>query len=86
MKSSLSEKRTYFCTEPWIGIFSIETNLDVTFCPCFLKMKIGNLNEGAMQEIWNSEKLVQLRRSFKEGVLPEVCQNQLCPVAVGEEL
>jgi len=86
MKSSSSEKKTYFCTEPWIGIFSIQTNLDVTFCPCFLKMKIGNLNEASMREIWNSEKLVRLRRSFKEGELPDVCQGQLCPVAVDEQV
>jgi radical SAM protein with 4Fe4S-binding SPASM domain len=86
MKSNSPEKKTYFCTEPWIGIFSIKTNLDVTFCPCFLKMKIGNLDEASMQEIWNSEKLVQLRQSFNKGELPEVCQNQLCPVAVGETL
>lgn len=92
MKSSSSEPRldapqkTYFCDEPWTGIFSIETNLDVTFCPCYLKLKIGNLNEAPMQEIWNAEPLVQLRRSFQQGELPEACQGQLCPVALGKGL
>jgi hypothetical protein len=43
MKSNSSEPKSYFCTLPWTGLFSVETNLDVTFCPCFLKMKIGNL-------------------------------------------
>ena len=85
-ESSPSESKKYFCTEPWIGIFSIETNQDVTFCPCYLKMNIGNLNESSMKEIWNSEKLVELRGSFREGVLPEVCRPQLCPVVLGKKL
>jgi MoaA/NifB/PqqE/SkfB family radical SAM enzyme len=80
------QDRTYFCTEPWTGILSIETNLDVTFCPCFLKMNIGNLTESSMLEVWNSQQLVQLRQSFSEGILPEVCQGQLCPVAVGKSI
>ena len=82
-RSSEPEVRRYFCEEPWVGIFAIETNQDVTFCPCFLKMKIGNLKESPIQEVWNAEPLVQLRRSFSEGALPEPCRGQLCPVAVG---
>ena len=86
MKSNSSEGKKYFCTLPWTGLFSVETNLDVTFCPCFLKMKIGNLAEASVQEIWNAEKLQDLRRSFSEGKLPKLCQNQLCPTAVDETL
>lgn len=86
MKSTTSSRadRKYFCTEPWTGIFSVETNRDVTFCPCYLKMRIGNLNESSMQEIWNTEELVELRRSFSRGELPKPCQGQLCPVVLGE--
>jgi MoaA/NifB/PqqE/SkfB family radical SAM enzyme len=82
---STSSDRRYFCSEPWTGIFSVETNLDVTFCPCYLRMNVGNLRDGPMQEIWNSEALVDLRRTFREGVLPQVCHGQLCPVVLGEE-
>src|SRR5439155_9393529 len=80
------QAKLYFCTEPWVGIFAIETNSDVTFCPCFLKMKIGNLKESSIQDVWNAEPLVQLRRSFSEGALPEPCRGQLCPVAVGADV
>jgi hypothetical protein len=80
-----SSERRYFCEEPWTGIFSIETNQDVTFCPCYLQMRIGNLHEASMQEIWNSEKLIELRRSFSDGILPDVCRGQLCPVVQGRE-
>jgi MoaA/NifB/PqqE/SkfB family radical SAM enzyme len=89
MKSTTSDEETtprrYFCTEPWTGIFSVATNRDVTFCPCYLKMKIGNLDQSSMQEIWNSDQLVELRASFRDGVLPEPCHGQLCPVVLGEE-
>lgn len=82
MKPSSSEAR-YFCEEPWTGSFSVETNGDVSFCPCYLKLRIGNLSESSMQEIWNCDELVALRTDFRDGVLPELCQGQLCPVAVG---
>ena len=58
-RSSEPEAKRYFCTEPWVGMFAIETNQDVTFCPCFLKMKIGNLKESSIQEVWNAEPLVR---------------------------
>lgn len=88
MRSTTSKRseRKYFCTEPWTGIFSVETNRDVTFCPCYLKMKIGNLNESSMQEIWNADELIELRRSFSRGELPKPCQGQSCPVVLGEGL
>jgi MoaA/NifB/PqqE/SkfB family radical SAM enzyme len=80
----MSDRKKYFCNEPWDGIFSIETNLDVTFCPCFLKMNIGNLNQNSLNEIWNSEKLLQLRKTFSTGDLPQVCEKQLCSVALSK--
>jgi radical SAM protein with 4Fe4S-binding SPASM domain len=81
---NLDEEREYFCAEPWTGIFSVEVNRDVTFCPCYLRMKIGNLDEGSIQEIWNSETMKELRASFREGVLPEPCRGQTCPPVLGE--
>jgi len=78
-----SAQAKYFCSEPWVGLFSIEISKDVVFCPCFLKMKIGNLKQNTMQEVWNSEELIQLRRSFSKGELPTACRGQLCPVALG---
>ena len=78
-------KKSYFCSEPWTGIFSVRTNQDVMFCPCYLQLKIGNLSDASMQEIWNSPKLVELRKEFSQGRLPKICSPQLCPVARGQE-
>jgi MoaA/NifB/PqqE/SkfB family radical SAM enzyme len=81
---SSRRRRKYFCTEPWQGIFSVETNRDVTFCPCYLKMRLGNLDESSMQEIWNADELIELRESFGRGELPAPCEGQSCPVVLGE--
>jgi MoaA/NifB/PqqE/SkfB family radical SAM enzyme len=91
MKSSSSEsppapaRREYFCEEPWTGLFSIETNLDVTFCPCFLQLRIGNLNEASIREVWNAAPLVAIRQSFARGELAPPCVGQLCPVALARD-
>jgi MoaA/NifB/PqqE/SkfB family radical SAM enzyme len=78
-------KTNYFCNEPWTGIFSVRTNGDCICCPCYAQVKIGNINTTPIQEIWNSQKLVDMRESFSKGELPEPCINQLCPVVVGEK-
>jgi hypothetical protein len=84
MKSSSSDATPrWFCDEPWSGLFSVETNLDVTFCPCYLKMKIGNLDRAPIAEIWNAAPLVEIRRTFAAGELPPACAGQLCPVVQG---
>jgi len=74
-----------FCGEPWTGVLGIEVNSDVTFCPCFLKLHIGNLNEATLSQIWNAPPLVLIRQSFRDGVLPDACKGQLCPPVLGEE-
>jgi MoaA/NifB/PqqE/SkfB family radical SAM enzyme len=84
VKSPTSEK-TYFCNEPWTGVLSVRTNLDVRFCPCFLKLTVGNLRDSTLEEVWNAEPLVQIRRSFAKGELPDACRGQLCPPALGGE-
>jgi hypothetical protein len=85
VKSPTSDEKTFFCNEPWTGVLSVLTNLDVRFCPCFLKLTIGNLREASLEELWNAESLVQIRRSFAKGELPEICRGQLCPPALGHK-
>ena len=83
MKSPPSEDHSYFCSEPWTGIFTIKPSGDVRLCPCYLKMQIGNIHESTMLEIWNAPEVVEIRESFQRGELPEPCRGQLCPVALG---
>jgi hypothetical protein len=65
-------------------VFVVLPSRDVLFCPCYLKKVIGNLDEASMQEIWNSDELVELRESSARGELPTACTGQLCPPALGE--
>lgn len=57
----------------------------MTFCPCYLKLRLGNLREATLLELWNAAPLVELRRSFAAGRLPERCRGQLCAPALGAE-
>src|SRR6185295_11423955 len=59
LRSNSSE--TYFCNEPWLGVLGIETNFDVTFCPCYLKLKLGNLRQQRLEELWNTPALADIR-------------------------
>jgi len=81
--SPSEEKHRYFCKEPWSGIFTILESGDVILCPCYLKMPIGNVHESSMLDIWNAPELIEIRETFQRGELPEVCQGELCPVALG---
>jgi MoaA/NifB/PqqE/SkfB family radical SAM enzyme len=83
VRSSSSE--VYFCNEPWLGVLGIESDLDVTFCPCYLKLPLGNLRERSLEELWNVSTLVDIRASFQRGQLPTVCRGQLCAPALGTE-
>jgi hypothetical protein len=83
--SDRAEREPFFCSEPWTGILSIETNRDVVFCPCYLQLPVGNLDESSMQEVWNAPELVWFRRAFSRGVIPEVCEGHLCPPVLRQE-
>jgi iron-sulfur cluster protein len=78
-----SDRERAFCNEPWIGVLAVEVNRDVTFCPCYLKLRLGNLRDATLLELWNAAPLVALRESFAEGHLPEPCRGQLCAPARG---
>lgn len=77
--------RRYFCEEPWVGIFSIRTDGEVICCPCYAKVPLGNIRESSMQALWNSEAIVEMRRSFARGELPAACRGQLCPPVLDPE-
>jgi MoaA/NifB/PqqE/SkfB family radical SAM enzyme len=80
-----SSSREYFCNEPWLGLLAIETDLDATFCPCYLKLRLGNLRERSLEELWNAAPLVEIRASFQRGQLPAACRGQLCAPVLGTQ-
>lgn len=79
----MSEARRYFCNEPWIGVLAIEIDQSVTFCPCYLKLRLGSLESASLEALWNAPALVAIRSAFGRGELPEACRGQLCAPALG---
>jgi hypothetical protein len=79
----VGRRRRYFCNEPWVGALDVQVNRDVIFCPCYMKMTLGNLGEQSLEELWNAPQLVAIRRDFRNGRLPKPCRGQVCPPAVG---
>ena len=79
-----NNNRTYFCDEPWIGVFSVLVDGTVRCCPCYAQVVVGNIYESSISEIWNAEALVEMRDAFTRGALPRPCKGQLCPVVAGK--
>ena len=59
----------------------------VYFCP-FIRVEVGDLNEQSLEEIWNGDKLVDMRRRLVENGLFPVCRRcckvELSPTPVAE--
>ena len=59
----------------------------VYFCP-FIRVEVGDLHQQSLEEIWNGDKLVDLRKRLVENGLFPVCRRcckvELSPVPVAE--
>ncbi|MBA3638737.1 MAG: radical SAM protein [Acidobacteriota bacterium] len=59
----------------------------VYFCP-FIRVEVGDLHEQSLEEIWNGDKLVDMRKRLVENGLFPVCRRcckvELSPVPVAE--
>ena len=59
----------------------------VYFCP-FIRVEVGDLTQSSLEEVWNSDKYVGMRRTLVEnGIFPvcrRCCKVELSPVPVAE--
>jgi MoaA/NifB/PqqE/SkfB family radical SAM enzyme len=59
----------------------------VYFCP-FIRVEVGDLTQTSLEEIWNGDRYVQMRRALVEnGIFPvcrRCCKVELSPVPVAE--
>jgi radical SAM protein with 4Fe4S-binding SPASM domain len=66
--------------EPWCGMmysFFITYAGDVRLCcnDYFNKVKLGNINEESIMDIWNKKKYVTLRKNLKKGIFDlDICK------------
>tara|TARA_B110000971_G_C20022662_1_gene507136 strand:- start:1131 stop:2195 length:1065 start_codon:yes stop_codon:yes gene_type:complete len=68
-------KKNYSCSEPW---GQITVYADGTVAPCCntfgRNLPIGNINENSIKEIWNGEKMTEIREGFKNNQPHKTCQ------------
>ncbi|MGC8841522.1 MAG: radical SAM/SPASM domain-containing protein [Candidatus Sumerlaeaceae bacterium] len=69
------------CHYPWYFLL-IDTDGDVRPC-CWAAASWGNLNRRPLQEIWNSERAVEMRQNFLRNHIPKSCQGKSCRVELG---
>ena len=60
------------CVVPWYGQLSITIKGDVKICSNS-SYHIGNLYDNTLEEIWNSSKMQELRKAFKNGRYHKLC-------------
>ncbi|MFC2166798.1 radical SAM/SPASM domain-containing protein [Acidobacteriota bacterium] len=60
------------CMAPWFGQLIVNLKGDVKLC-CSSSYILGSLNDSTLLEIWNSERMKTIRKSFAKGNKPRVC-------------
>lgn len=65
------------CPHPWVNV-NILSDGTVKPC-CWCKGHIGNLNRETFDEIWNGNKVAELRQSILDNKIHPMCKNAPCP-------
>lgn len=60
------------CIMPWFGQLIIGQDGNVNLC-CGTAYSLGNLNDYSLEDIWDSQKMKVIRRSFSKKRYPKVC-------------
>jgi radical SAM protein with 4Fe4S-binding SPASM domain len=67
-------RRKSMCVVPWFGQLIISQDGNVRLC-CSSNCSLGNINNSTLEEIWNCETMKDIRKSFKNGIVPKICRN-----------
>ena len=66
-------KSTKICAAPWVHMHTFPNGKVYPCCLTPMEYPIGNLNTENLTEIWNSEKLCNIRKQMIAGEEPESC-------------
>ena len=67
------------CNAPWVSaVIDAEGNL----LPCFFHQPLGNIRNGSLKDILNSERSINFRRHLDISANP-ICQRCVCPLYLG---
>lgn len=67
----MEKERPRVCVQPWLT-FGVRVGGDVFAC-CGTPEIFGNLKESSLEDVWNSKKLMELRKRLKEKDFPGFC-------------
>jgi MoaA/NifB/PqqE/SkfB family radical SAM enzyme len=81
-KRNLSDR---FCDRPWTWMEIDSYGRVNTCCPAWLPTVIGNLTESSFEEVWNSDKAKELRKSILDGSFSH-CVQEACPYIQSDSL
>jgi sulfatase maturation enzyme AslB (radical SAM superfamily) len=62
------------CRLPWEHLLVV-TDGRTQNC-CYQGQSLGNLEEQTLEEIWNGEKINEVRESLTNGIIPELCKGE----------
>ncbi len=65
-------KRKGICVFPWFGCLPVKMNGLMRMC-CMTEHDLGNVKETDPGELWNSDRMVEVRETFRKGYYPRVC-------------
>lgn len=57
------------CGVPWLSA-EISARGDVTTCHTFYDLTLGNIYQQSLLDIWKGERITQLRKSLRDGLMP----------------
>jgi MoaA/NifB/PqqE/SkfB family radical SAM enzyme len=71
------------CTQPWHFILPYQTGHTVGCC--YMNKSLGNWREEKLEQLWNSRRMMRMRKEMAQGKLPEECYNYTsCPIVQNE--
>jgi len=69
----MSNKKN-FCISPWVHLHTWPNDQVYPCCMTPMENPVGNLKETTLKEIWNSDKLKDLRVDFLNDIRPKSCR------------
>lgn len=77
----MGKNQRLFCSKPfeWFEVTQLNERGGVYLCcPSWLPVTVGDLKSQAVEEIWNSERALEIRRSIHDGSF-RYCDRSRCP-------
>jgi radical SAM protein with 4Fe4S-binding SPASM domain len=62
------------CAAPWVHLHTFPSGQVYPCCLTPMEFPVGNLNNQSLEEVWNNEKIRNIRKQMIAGIEPESCK------------